>query len=595
MGADIVFLALDSYETNEEKREKVFNSLKKEVPVFKAAGFTVGVWVWTFMVRGDKKYIHITSPNGAVSNDQVCPSDEAFCDFSGEYLKRIAESRPDMIMFDDDYRYGFLDCGLGCACKNHRKYMSDILGEDVSDKELGKLVFGGKGNKYRSAFLKANGHFLKEFARKSREAVDSVDQNIRLGLCSCMSTWDFDGVSAAELSRILSGKTKPFLRLSGAPYWADLRAFGNRLQDVIDLERMESSWCGDDIEIFAEGDAYPRPRYTCSANELEAFDMAIRVSGATNGIHKYPLDYYADPDYENGYVLKHLKNADIYKQISQIFDNKTPVGVRVYETMNKFENMTIPSCYEGSDYVMNMFFSPAAKMLAAQTIPTVYKGLGVAGVAFGENAKYLDEAALNNGLILDVTAAAILNANGIDVGLKSIGEDSYAEEEYIPSLKRYVGLFGSKFKNITVSDNAKIVSYFVSGEKEYVGSYTYENSDGQKFLVFAFDGYSASDHEIKQYVRGEQIENFILSLGKRLPVSLRGNPDCYIICKKCENSTAVWIGNYFEDECLNTTVILDGEFDSVKFINCSGKLIGNKVIIDEIPPYASVGFSVEKD
>ena len=112
LGADIVFLALDSYEVDEIKRKKVFESLKENVPLFQKAGFTVGVWIWTFMVCGDKKYTHITSPNGSVSQNQVCPSDEAFCAFAYDYMQNIAKSNPDMIMFDDDYRYGFLVCNV---------------------------------------------------------------------------------------------------------------------------------------------------------------------------------------------------------------------------------------------------------------------------------------------------------------------------------------------------------------------------------------------------------------------------------------------------------------------------------------------------
>lgn len=224
--ADIVFLALDSYEPDEEKRKKVFAALKKNVPLFQKAGFTVGVWVWTFMVRGDKKYTHITSPNGKISRDQVCPSDEEFCKFAYEYMQNIARSNPDMIMFDDDFRYGFLDCGLGCACKNHRAHMENILGEKLPTEGLGKLIFGGGRNKYRSAYLQANGHYFRRFAKMAREAVDSVNPNIRLGPCSCMTLWDFDGVSTAEISKILAGKTKPFARLIGAPYWSDMRAFG---------------------------------------------------------------------------------------------------------------------------------------------------------------------------------------------------------------------------------------------------------------------------------------------------------------------------------------------------------------------------------
>ena len=103
LGADIVFLSLDAYETDEVKRQKVFESLKENVPLFQKAGFIVGVWIWTFMVYGDKKYTHITSPNGRVSQNQVCPSDKEFRAFAYEYIQNIAKSNPDMIMFDDDF------------------------------------------------------------------------------------------------------------------------------------------------------------------------------------------------------------------------------------------------------------------------------------------------------------------------------------------------------------------------------------------------------------------------------------------------------------------------------------------------------------
>ena len=82
-------------------------------------------------------------------------------------------------------------------------------------------------------------------------------------------------------------------------------------------------------------------------------------------------------------------------------------------------------------------------------------------------------------------------------------------------------------------------------------------------------------------------------LGEKLPAQMLGNPDCYMLCKENERGKAVWIGNFFGDECLNTTVTLDKEYKTVEFINCTGTLDGNKVIIDNIHPYASVGFSVK--
>ncbi len=593
IGADIVFLSLGCYEMDKEAREKVYASLKENVPLFRQAGFKVGVWVWTFMIRDANDFVHITSPSGRIDREQICPSDKAFCRFAYDYMRNIAASRPDMIMFDDDFRYGFLDCGLGCTCKNHLAYMEELLGEPVPTGNLSELLFSGGPNKYRSAYLKANGHFFREFARQSRAAVDSVDPTIRLGLCSCMTTWDFDGVSTPELARILAGNTQPFCRLIGAPYWSIRRNWGNRLQDVIELERMESSWCGDDIEILAEGDVYPRPRFICPANVLEGFDMALRASGAVDGMHKYMLDYTADVDYEQGYVIRHLKNQPICRQIDACFSGKQPVGVRVYEHMTKFEDMEVPACHAGKDSVEDLFFSHAARMLAAQTIPTVYKGLGTVGIAFGENAKYLDDGALDNGLILDITAAILLEKAGVDVGLAAAGAGCTAAREYFPDRNRYVNAAGCPYAGISVKDGAEVRSWFEDGGKKRIASYTYENAAGQKFLVFAFEGCSMSEHAFRQYARGEEIMQFIASLGKKLPAAMPGNPDCYMLCRENESGKAVWIGNFSCDDCLYTTVTLDRAYNEVTFINCSGRLLGDKVEIDAIAPFASVGFEVK--
>ena len=71
-----------------------------------------------------------------------------------------------------------------------------------------------------------------------RIAVDSINPDIRMAFCACMSSWDLDGVDAYTITKILAGNTKPLIRLSGAPYWAVNQAFGQRLQGVIEQERM---------------------------------------------------------------------------------------------------------------------------------------------------------------------------------------------------------------------------------------------------------------------------------------------------------------------------------------------------------------------
>lgn len=80
-----------------------------------------------------------------------------------------------------------------------------------------------------------------------------------VGACACLTSWDIDGTDAAELLGILAGKTRPFARLIGAPYWAAKGEWGSKLQDVIELEKMESSWTeSENIELFAEGGFLPK-------------------------------------------------------------------------------------------------------------------------------------------------------------------------------------------------------------------------------------------------------------------------------------------------------------------------------------------------
>ncbi len=593
MGAVRVFLAVNSYETDVEKRKKVLDALKKHVPAFQKAGFEVGVWLWAFMVPGDRQYTHITSPSGPVSADQVCPSDAAFCRFAAGYAADLAACGVDMILYDDDFRYGFLDCGLGCACGNHRAFMAEKLGEPVPAEGLGKKIFGGGKNKYRSAFLAANAHFLTQFARKMRAAVDRVDPTVRIGLCACMDVWDFCGVAADEISVLLAGRTKPFLRLIGAPYWSPNKNCGNRLQDVIDLARMERAWCRDGIEIVSEGDCYPRPRFACSAARLECFDIALRAAGGTDGILKYVFDYWSSPDYEPGYVDRHIENGPLYDRIGAWFAGKTTVGVRVYEFEKKFENMTVRGHHDGNDGVQMTFFPAAARMVSACSLPAVFEGNGVCGVAFGENARYLTDAAIGGGLILDARAAEILQEKGVDVGLLRVGGAFAAKEEYFAAYGEYVNLNGSEVLEIEAKDGATVESCYVDGETRRTASYRYQNAAGQKFLVLGFDGYYTGDHSFKQYARARQLRDAVRFFGGELPASLVDRPDAYLLCRQNGAEKAVLIGNFFDDAIVNAAVTVGKGHTAAAFAGCTGRLEGERVVIDRVEPFACAAVLVK--
>lgn len=103
------------------------------------------------------------------------------------------------------------------------------------------------------AFVAANRHFMLDFATDIRKYLDETAPHVRLGLCACMSTWDFDGISPYELSKVLAGGTKPFLRLIGAPYWAVKQSWGNRLQNIKWLSGTElPAFCGGNPDLYVQ-------------------------------------------------------------------------------------------------------------------------------------------------------------------------------------------------------------------------------------------------------------------------------------------------------------------------------------------------------
>ena len=597
LDAQRVFLALDTYETDEEKRKKAFASLKENAEFLKKHGFEVGAWVWTFWIKGESNYTHMKFTSGNTSAEFVCPSDKNFRDFAGEYIKNIAKCGVDIIMYDDDYRYGFQDSGIGCVCKNHLEYMENKLGEKLPENVTEEYLISGSENKYRSAWLEANRYFMLKFAEDMRKCLDEINPSIRFGACSCMSVWDFDGADSIEISKKLAGKTKPFIRLIGAPYWAVNKGWGNRLQDVIELERMELAWCADeDIEIFGEGDVFPRPRFNCPASYLEGFDTALRADGGFDGILKYAVDYTSNANYENGYVKRHIENKELYNEINDVFGNKKAVGVRVYESMKKFEHMDVPKAAKGN-HLADMFFSPAARMLASSSIPTVYEGSGLCGIVFGENAKYIPDEALKNGLIIDARAAEILSEKGIDVGIESgtelppklMAEEYFIDEnEYVP-VNLLSGTYDMKLKS-----GAKVQSYFIDNDEKYPASYIYENAEGQRFLVFAFNGYFMHEFLYRQYTRSKQlVKNIKWLSGNSLSASISGNPDLYVMSKSDGKALSVGLWNFFEDYISEPVINLDKEYSKIRFVNCTGKLDGSTVYLSKIQPYEFVAFMVE--
>lgn len=593
--AERVFLALKQYETDKVKRAQTMKELTENCKFFMENGYEVGAWIWTFWIKNSAEFRNMRSIKGTEIKEFMCPTDTKFVEFAKEYIKDIAKCRVQIIQFDDDFRYGFLSDSAACLCDEHVSRINRITGENSTVKELEKHITSGGKNKFRDAYLKVNGDSFRNFAANLRNAVDEVDPDIRLSLCSCMSLWDIDGTDAHELSKILAGKTKPIMRLIGAPYWAFNKAWGNSLQDVVELERMESAWSRtEETEVMAEGDVYPRPRTECPASYLEGFDTAIRASGCTDGILKYGVDYISNVDYETGYARFHEKNKDIYEKIDEMFRTKTHCGVRVYESMKKVADMVVPTKVNKTVNIENLFFSKAARTLAYNTIPTVYEGEGICGIAFDENARNLPVEALKNGLIIDIAAAEILSERGIDVGIEFIGEATTGAEEHFISDDNHISANFATVYNIKLKKTAEVLSDIQTELGTVPMSYRYENADGNRFFVLNINTRADADNSLKHYARSKQYAEQIEWLsGCKLPAYTYGHPSMYIQCKKEENTLAVGLWNFFSDIAFEPVVELEREYSEIRFLNCSGRLSKNKVYLTDIPAFGFAAFEIK--
>ena len=614
MGASRVFLSIGERFPFERgpRREAVLAAVREKMDVYRAAGIEPALWMdtlgfgvphTTYNQEAAKAFTPLRSLSGRVAKDAFCPADPAFRGMICDLVADIARAGIGTLMLDDELCQSVRP-GIGCACPRHLALYRERLGEDVDPAALPRLAFSGAPSRYRSVWLDLMGDTLRDFCRAVREAADRVDPSMRIGLCAGYTSWDFEGADALELATILAGKNRPFLRLSGAPYWYADRRFGRQtLQSIVEFSRMQEAWsAGSGVEIFTEADTYPRDRFHTPAVYSECFDLATRAASGIDAL-KYVFDYVCPPAQEPGYAAAHIANADLRRAIDEAFAGLPAVGVRVYEPMRRLKDAVLPPAPAVFDnahekrLMKNASFSSAERLLSSHAIPTVYEGPGVCGVAFGQNAAALPEEALAGGMILDCAAAAVLQARGVDVGLLSREPvpNAYVEEFGGDPATRSPLAGAPEVCRVTLSPRAEVLSEYVPAEQfseeRLPASYFYENADGQKFLVFAFDGDRAPDGcgLLGSYQRGRLIANAIPRLcGRPLPARCEGHPHLYCLARSDGDRLALAYFNCHADPICEANVVFPAPVRDVRLFGCSGKATGpTSAAVRNVPAFGS--------
>lgn len=580
------------------------------ISAFKEAGFEVGVWISGFghgVALGhdlfSEEKFDFTEMEGVLGDKfgyAYCPTDESYAKVYADSVKKIAKLSPDLIMLDDDFRINCRRYNFGCFCKNHLKRFYELIGEEVPREKITDLVFTGGRNKYRTAYMHMMSETLLGFAKMLRRELDSVNPDIRLGACSNDENWNFNGTNCIEIAKTFAGNTKPFTRSCAAPYWNK-----SRLSKAIDITRGQGFWFKNSgVESFAEGDTYPRPRYRCPSKLLELFDLAIIADGSLDGDLKYMFDYVQPWDYEKGYVDRHEHNAPLREATAKAFDGKKRIGIRVAYNMRILEDAEFPDTTDKNTARLAsvMTTNQVQRALSDNCIPTVFEDTGYPIFITGENARYITDADLIHGAILDLPAAAILKSRGFDVGLEDYESADFNGEHYIPENDTVIGM-GSEpvlgivssafLYKITANENAEVLSTFVPSGT--TASYLYQNSKGQRFYLLAFNALKSEDESyLLNYYRQKHMISAIKWLcGKDLPMVCLKNPRLYTICAEKDGKTAISLFNIEMDEILKPVIKLDKKYTKISCTGCDGTLDGDTVTLSDISPYGFALIEVE--
>ena len=595
--------------------------LKGLIDYYRAEGLEILVWIGETMGHcpcSDEwalnRYTQLRHLNGSESG-VFCIKDANFTADMCEYVQEVAKCGPDIILLDDDFRLANRGNGLGCCCDLHMAAIRDILGEDISVAELRDKVLASGKNKYRDAWIKAQGDAMLTYSTALRTALDEIDPTIRMGWCNSSDSWDHCGIDVIERAGALAGNTKPIVRTCGAPYWVANWRYPVRryfFGETIGYARLQTSWLkGSGIETMSEGDTYPRPRTECPASYLECFDMILRADGTHDGILKYSFDYTSDADFETGFVDMQVDNMPLYGEIDRLFGDKTAVGVRPYIVPRTFEYRdTDPTNPHEDDDISFDMFCPSNRLATFCSLPISHEVGGV-NIVFGENAKYIPENDLAFGNVIDVTAAKFLMDRGIDVGIERIYDlNRLVLDEYDLAEKQYVSVDGmGVVKGCDLKAGAELISQFhlragdnifvYSGSGEMIpGVFKYENAKGQRFLVLPFDGTQVYDKRgwLVSYIRRRHLVKNIEWLGgKKLDAWVDDNSlQLYLLVKKNDKALSVGLWNLYPDRLKNLRVHVATDSDKIEFVNGTGHREGDSIVLDStLYPYEMAAFEIK--
>lgn len=256
---------------------KLFVEMKNRL---ENSGLRIGILVQSSMGHGshtEAGFQRIVNSDG-IETECICPLDSGFQKYLEDSMSLLANTEPDFLIIDDDFR--LLHGRNGCFCDLHLSAFNKMMGGDFNRDSLLDVLKSTEnkncvvGEKW-SALLSSS---LVDASLKIRAGIDAVNAEIPCGFCTCSADINF----ALPIAHTLAGNTTPFVRINNARYLETEKGnkqFVKRMtyHTVFQVQALQ----GID-EIMSEPDTCPQNCYSTSATALHAHITASLLNGCNS-------------------------------------------------------------------------------------------------------------------------------------------------------------------------------------------------------------------------------------------------------------------------------------------------------------------------
>ncbi len=309
--------------------ETIGQTLRRVKEALAGGDFLISWWNdATLKVGPGAPYTRICGLGGGESPFSYCPLDPEFRRLFVGRCRRVAEiAQPHLILFEDDFElsnHGAV--GYGCFCERHLAEFARLAGRRYAREELEKIFSAVNPESIRLRRLHAGlaCRTLAGLAAETAAAVQAVAPATRLGLCQ-PGTWSLDGDMAESVTRAFAGRNRPWLRICGASYGADVPV---NLPAALLSTLYTAQHLSGDIDRFYEGDTFPHNRFYCSAAMLESM-ITLALSYGCTDVLLYAVQQLPDPLTDWGYLDLYRDGRDRFAALRAALEGCAVAGIEL--------------------------------------------------------------------------------------------------------------------------------------------------------------------------------------------------------------------------------------------------------------------------